>query len=221
METVSLEKLKEQISILEKRGVPKELIAILRPGDRVVFVKIRGLPPGLLMNNPKSMKCYVEGKRVCVHNVPITERCDACIEARAYRKADGELYIPSRWIYNSLVRAFSSYKIKGARGKRFTAADVAGLLAIFPTEIGLGVKSYQVHESFVVIQRNRVIRYRPWLPEWQASFWMKIDQSFGTNLNKVRMALEDAGSRIGIGDYRPAKKGPFGRFIVESFEVII
>jgi len=216
-----LEKLKEQEATLEERGAPKELIAILRLGDRVVLVKIAGLPPGLLMNNPKSMRCYVEGKRTCVHNVPITERCDACIEARAYRKSNGNLYIPSTWIYNAMIRAFGSYKIKGARGKRYTAADVAGLLAIFPDEIDLGVKDYQVHESFVVIQRNRIIRYRPWLPEWQASFWMKVDPSFGTNLNLVQTVLEDAGSRVGIGDYRPARKGPFGRFTVESFEVVV
>ena len=29
--------------------------------------------------------------------------------------------------------------------------------------------------------------------------------------------VDDAGQKIGLGDYRPARKGPFGRFSVVSW----
>jgi hypothetical protein len=34
----------------------------------------------------------------------------------------------------------------------------------------------------------------------------------------VRQLVDDAGQRIGLGDYRPARKGPFGRFKVVHWE---
>jgi hypothetical protein len=33
----------------------------------------------------------------------------------------------------------------------------------------------------------------------------------------LREIVDAAGSRIGLGDFRPATKGPFGRFVVTSW----
>jgi len=39
------------------------------------------------------------------------------------------------------------------------------------------------------------------------------------NEKTVRMLVNDAGKKIGLGDYRPQRKGPFGRFSVVGWEV--
>ena len=32
---------------------------------------------------------------------------------------------------------------------------------------------------------------------------------------QLKLALENAGSKVGLGDYRPEKGGLFGRYVVE------
>jgi hypothetical protein len=34
---------------------------------------------------------------------------------------------------------------------------------------------------------------------------------------RVRRIIDDAGSRVGLLDFRPERKGPFGRFVVTSW----
>ena len=38
------------------------------------------------------------------------------------------------------------------------------------------------------------------------------DKMFAPSI--VRSLVDDAGSKIGVGDFRPSRKGPFGRFKV-------
>jgi hypothetical protein len=35
----------------------------------------------------------------------------------------------------------------------------------------------------------------------------------------IRAVIDDAGKKIGLGDYRPSRKGPFGRFVVKTWTV--
>ena len=33
----------------------------------------------------------------------------------------------------------------------------------------------------------------------------------------LRQIIDDSGKRIGLGDFRPSTKGPYGRFVVTSW----
>jgi hypothetical protein len=48
---------------------------------------------------------------------------------------------------------------------------------------------------------------------------ISIDTSI-MGLDVVKKIFEAAGSKIGVGDFRPAKKGPFGMFSVTGWEVL-
>jgi hypothetical protein len=50
------------------------------------------------------------------------------------------------------------------------------------------------------------------------SFTIDVDPTL-FSLGLVRKIVDDAGSRIGLGDFRPSCKGMFGRFTVVSWEV--
>ncbi len=63
------------------------------------------------------------------------------------------------------------------------------------------------------VQQNRVMRSRPRFNAWSCDFDLSITPG-RINPETVKIALEDAGLYVGIGDYRPK----FGRFRVESFE---
>lgn len=60
---------------------------------------------------------------------------------------------------------------------------------------------------------------RPAFKDW--GFWVtfEVDESLIT-LGKILELLKAAGSKVGMGDWRPARKGRCGRFIVEKFQVM-
>jgi hypothetical protein len=60
---------------------------------------------------------------------------------------------------------------------------------------------------------GRIQRHRPCFHDWCLAFTVDLDTSeIGEKL--LRDIIDAAGSKIGLGDFRPATKGPFGRFKV-------
>lgn len=63
----------------------------------------------------------------------------------------------------------------------------------------------------VKVQKNRVIRVRAMVPtNWSLSFTVEYDESI-INARALDQAMSDAGSLVGLGDWRPK----FGRFVSE------
>jgi hypothetical protein len=58
------------------------------------------------------------------------------------------------------------------------------------------------------------MRYRPRLNDWSLMVDVMFDEMM-VEKGQIIAAAENAGRYIGLGDYRPAKGGPFGRFAVE------
>lgn len=66
----------------------------------------------------------------------------------------------------------------------------------------------------VKVGSARLMRYRPRLNDWSLIVTITFDEKMVERQQIVNAAI-NAGQYIGIGDYRPAKGGPFGRFAVE------
>ena len=64
---------------------------------------------------------------------------------------------------------------------------------------------------------GRVIRYRPKFPEWELMFEIEFDDDL-LKEDELRQIVDDTGKRVGVLDFRPEKKGPFGRFVVSHWE---
>jgi hypothetical protein len=62
--------------------------------------------------------------------------------------------------------------------------------------------------------RGRTMRYRPRLNDWSLQVEITFDEKM-IERAQIIAAAENAGRYIGLGDYRPDKGGPFGRFDVE------
>jgi hypothetical protein len=130
-----------------------------------------------------------------------------------YRDPDsGECYVPSVAIQRSLI-AGAGYS-KG-KGRATLAKPVAACVLVTPERCSLGVKVYKVDSRPVVIPatRGRIVRHRPRFDNWQCSFTLEYDTEL-LNEADVRQVVDDAGKRVGLLDFRPEKKGPFGRFVV-------
>lgn len=142
-------------------------------------------------------------------------------EIAAYRipsknGARGNLYVPGTALWRALVAAGVYSKGKG-RGN--LSQSVAACVAITPEYLDLGTADYVVDTRPVVIPatKGRILRYRPRLDAWSVSGVLLFDPNMLTVL-QVRRIVDDAGSKVGILDFRPAKKGPFGRFQVVAWK---
>lgn len=63
----------------------------------------------------------------------------------------------------------------------------------------------------VVVSRARLMRYRPRFDTWALTVELLYDE-LAIDRDAVISSAVNAGSLCGLGDFRPTKKGPFGRF---------
>ena len=66
---------------------------------------------------------------------------------------------------------------------------------------------------------GRVIAHRPLFHDWALEFGVVLDTTI-MNENLFRDIVDKAGSAIGLGDFRPDCKGPFGKFVVTKWEIV-
>lgn len=69
----------------------------------------------------------------------------------------------------------------------------------------------------VKVGQARLMRYRPRLNDWRVQVDILFDETM-IERAQILAAAENAGRYVGLGDYRPAKSGPFGRFTVTEIK---
>ena len=191
----------------------------------LIAVKIAGLTP-LLMNrfpdddpNARPRSSMVGDKG--------TPREQA--EPKAYRLPTGGLYLPGPNIYSGLIEAGKFHKL----GKRQVTTLKGSLIPsgifllepecplILPDSIKSAlITDFEVDSRPVVIPSTggRIICHRPRLDDWGCCFTLQVEErEFDPKF--VRTLVDDLGSKVGLGDFRPQRKGQFGRFMVVSWEV--
>lgn len=138
-------------------------------------------------------------------------------ELAAYRDPDtGDLYLPAINVQRALIAGATYSKGKG-RGSLQKAT--AACIEISPERITLGTDKYTIDSRPIVVPatKGRVMRHRPRLDTWKATFVIDFDPNLLTE-SQVRRIVDDTGQRVGLLDFRPEKKGPFGRFMVTSWK---
>ena len=60
---------------------------------------------------------------------------------------------------------------------------------------------------------GRILRHRACFDDWSLQISVTLDEAIIT-VRLFRELVDIAGSHIGLGDFRPDTKGPFGRFVV-------
>lgn len=82
------------------------------------------------------------------------------------------------------------------------------------------ITTFEIDSRPVVIPatKGRIMRHRPRLNAWGSEFFLEVDESL-VDLTLVHECLSEGGARLGIGDFRPEKGGPFGRFQITSWSV--
>lgn len=139
-------------------------------------------------------------------------------ELSAYRDPKGELYIPGVGLQRALIAGATYSKGKGRASLQKAAA---ACFMVDPERVLLGTHDYVMDARPVVIPatKGRVMRYRPRLDDWEVTFILEYDDTLLSEV-QTRQIVDDTGSRVGLLEFRPEKKGPFGRFFVTSWKPI-
>jgi hypothetical protein len=171
--------------------------------SKTVKVSIKGISPLLMHSYPL----------VPIENPPLEKRSiEEQAELAAYRDPDKNLYVPAEALFRALIGGSTYSKGKGRASLQKAAA---ASLSVTPLRLLLGLKTFAIDSRRVVIPATKgaVIRHRPIFEDWQLSFNLSYDDSLLTE-KQARGIVDDTGSRVGILEYRPERKGPFGRFMV-------
>ena len=173
----------------------------------------------------QKVHCQIKGiSPLLMHAFPLTpiealekKSPEEQAEFAAYRDSDKMLYIPGVAIQRCLIAAASYSK---GKGRASLQKQVAACVLINPERCSLGMKTFALDSRPVVIPatKGRVMRHRPRFEEWSITFEIEYDDTL-LKESEVRRVVDDAGSRVGLLDFRPEKKGPFGRFIVTKWKV--
>lgn len=139
---------------------------------------------------------------------------------KLYVGRDGALMIPNPNILSCITQAGTFFK----SGKRQLTTQKSSLIPacveIEEIEIPLvHVEPWQVDTRPVRIPSTggRILAHRPIFNDWRLSFTMNVDTEL-MPIKLMRDVVDAAGRRVGLGDFRPQCKGPYGKFVVSGWE---
>ena len=145
-------------------------------------------------------------------------------EAVSYRDRAGLCYHPSAAIARLLRESGAAHKQKGSRKslKYIVPAGVRmgdDVIELYELDGKTRKKDFAVDSRPVTIPstKGKIMRHRPIHFEWTARFDLVINEDVLPE-KVVQQLLTEGGERIGIGDFRPEKGGPFGVFQIKEWK---
>ncbi len=144
------------------------------------------------------------------------------MEALCYREKDGSLYF--------LPQAFRESMLKACKGMKVGARGLEGVLlgCVFATDdrtpvlnpkSGRPIKAYEEFKSRVVNHNTNpptaLIAFRPMVREWKCVCTFDIDDEYVEDVGLILTLFDKAGRTVGVGAWRPEKRGRFGRYSVK------
>lgn len=182
-------------------------------------VTIEGTTP-LLCNNftDAAQLQATNGTRLATNGDSGTPREKA--EAKLYIGHDGRAMIPQPNLFRCLIDAGKYFK--AGRSKVTTQKSSLLPACVEIEEIELPIahsEPWAVDTRAVRIPSTggRILCHRPCFHDWKLAFTLAIETSL-ISVKLLREIVDAAGKRIGLGDFRPDCKGPFGKFVVTRWE---
>lgn len=143
-------------------------------------------------------------------------------EKKLYADLDGDPSIPQPNIFRCIIDAGKYFKA----GKSKVTTQKTSLIPSCVEIPGVSFK-IQNKEPWTIDTRpvripstgGRILCHRPCFHDWALEFEVVLDTTV-LGIKLLREILDKAGRAIGLGDFRPDCKGPFGKFKVTLWKVI-
>jgi len=174
-------------------------------------ITIQGTSP-LLMNRPSTLIGDISKDKKPHHDNPKEQATE-----KLYILED-KLYQPATHLQGALVEAGKHKKVVG-KGKSTYSKIVGYAVEVNPFEILHKKQKWEVFSILAVNPntKGRNLLHRPMLREWELDFEVTFDET-EVAPNIMKELFDIAGKIVGIGDWRPAKKGRFGKFQVTNWK---
>lgn len=182
-----------------------------------ILIEIKGLTP-LLCNRFTDASALGNGTSAAIKTGKKgTPREQA--EPKLYLDSERKPGIPGANLFAAIISAGKFIKA----GKRTLTTAKSSLvpagLVVLDVHCPLRPAKWEVDSRSVVIPATggRIMCHRPRFDAWEVGFAVEVDETlFSPDL--VRQLVDEAGKKVGLGDFRPERRGPFGRFIVTSWK---
>ena len=140
-------------------------------------------------------------------------------ENHAYRNQDSnELEMPYINLLSCLKSAGKNFKVF-CSDKDFEYKSILPAAVNYAEEtISLNTTKYVIDSRQVRCRKTseRILRHRPKILNWKMTFEIELNERLLSE-EILHELFDYAGSVIGIGEFRPEKNGPFGKFKVEDW----
>jgi hypothetical protein len=184
---------------------------------RQIRIKIKSASGGygLLMHNPQSMSSSRGGGR---QQIPTAEE-EAAASCYWVDGDKSSLALPGIAFHRCVLRASSKYRLRKTTFSSLFCSSVH----IEPELISLNTSHYEINTMSAVVQRQRILRSRAEVRNWTAELVMHFDEEWlpvdAMEISGLQI-IKDAGKLVGLLDYRPEKKGPYGTFSLVDYELL-
>jgi len=186
---------------------------------RSVRIEITGKTPLLIhaFTEP-SQQAATSGSAIVITGDRGTPREQA--EAVLYKNEEGKCIMPQPNVFRCIIDAGKYFKNGKSKVTTIKSSiipaclDLEGVYYLIKSKEGWDVDARPVRMPST---GGRILRYRPCFNDWSISFEATLDLDM-MGMKMLREILDAAGSRIGLGDFRPDCKGCFGKFVVTSWK---
>ena len=142
-------------------------------------------------------------------------------QTRLYIGLTGECMIPQPNLFRCVIDGGKFFKAGKSKVTTQKSSLVPSCVDIHGTEILIVSKEgWQVDTRAVRIPSTggRILCHRPVFNDWKLNFSIGLDTDI-ISLGLLREIIDASGVRVGLGDFRPDCKGPFGKFKVTSWKI--
>ncbi len=203
----------------------------IAPGPVRIHATAKSLSPGLLFD-PMTERILL-GIKSPEHRLPkdtVTPLAEIC-EAKVPRTADGKYGVPTQYLFSCLMGG-GRHVLSGIVPKqKISTADSSLLPAIIssmavkdgdPDDDVLAFATCSEIRPTMMAGRNdagkATVIERPRFTHWTLDLVVEADTT-DVHPDRIKEVFEKAGRFVGLGAWRPACKGRFGRFVITDWQV--
>lgn len=173
---------------------------------------------------------YSQSRNIDKAEVPMLDKeSHDAYEQRTWRHRmhvtpDGFVEIPGACFVNSVRESAKrcSIKVPNKRGAMFGKFFDAGVQALDNIKLPIKAEDVKGEKLFVPSDGkpgggSRVYKWFPRIDAWEGTLtFLILDDTITEDV--FRQALANAGLVVGVGRFRPEKRGYYGRFVFDKFE---
>lgn len=191
-------------------------------GLKKIRVKVESISPLLMNRMSEDQVLALRTKRKPAKSKTTEETPRQEAARKVYLDADQRPYVPTENLMACLIGAGTYVRLDGKRQMSTSKSSIVpGFLALNDTHLILTPGEWEVD---IRPGRNpnggeAVCLVRPRFDRWSFTVTVLLDtQQVSESL--CRELFDVALSRVGLGDFRPARKGTFGRGVITGWDVL-